>query len=152
MVTVGEKIPQLIVATTDGEFDLAQLGGKKLVLYFYPKANTPGCTQESQDFRDLQGRFQAVGALIVGASRDGLKAQQNFKAKYELPFPLVSDVDETLCQAFGVIKEKNMYGRKVMGIERSTFLVDADGMLRREWRKVKVPGHAEEVLAALGEL
>ncbi|MCH8507009.1 MAG: peroxiredoxin [Ectothiorhodospiraceae bacterium] len=139
-------------ATSDKTLSLSDFRGGKLILYFYPKASTPGCTQEGQDFRDLHGEFRAAGAAILGASRDAVKAQQNFKDKYAFPFELLSDKDETLCQLFGVIKEKNMYGRKVMGIERSTFLIDAEGVLRKEWRGVKVKGHAQEVLEAVQAL
>ena len=122
------------------------------MLYFYPKDNTPGCTNESKDFRDLHRRFRRRNTRVFGISRDSLKSHENFKAKQELPFELISDPDEELCRLFDVIKEKNMYGRKVMGIERSTFLIDEKGVLRQEWRKVKVKGHAEEVLAAVAEL
>ncbi|MCK8516195.1 peroxiredoxin [Methylonatrum kenyense] len=139
-------------ATGDRTISLSELKGRQIVLFFYPKASTPGCTREGQDFRDLRDRFEAVNTVILGVSRDGLKAQENFGAKYDFNFPLLSDKDETLCRQFDVIREKNMYGRKVMGVERSTFLIDAEGVLRREWRGVKVPGHAEEVLAAAGEL
>ena len=150
---IGRPVPDFKLPATGGsEFSLAAQRGSKVVLYFYPKASTPGCTQEGQDFRDLQGAFQAAGAVVVGASRDGLKAQENFKAKYQFPFELLSDREESLCNLFGVLKDKNMYGRKVRGIERSTFLIDAEGVLRREWRGVKVPGHAEEVLEAVRAL
>ncbi len=152
-VSVDQTIPDCTLpATSDKSLSLSDFRGGPLVLYFYPKASTPGCTQEGQDFRDLYPEFQALGANILGASRDGVKAQQNFKNKYEFPFELLSDKDETLCKLFDVIKEKNMYGRKVMGIERSTFLIDADGVLRREWRGVKVKGHAQEVLEAVKAL
>ena len=110
-----------------------------MVLYFYPKDNTPGCTTESQDFRDLHAEFLSASAVVVGISRDSLKSHENFKAKYELPFPLISDADETVCNLYGVIKQKNMYGKQVRGIERSTFLIDAYGVLVQEWRGVKVP-------------
>ncbi|MFB4203724.1 Peroxiredoxin Bcp [wastewater metagenome] len=135
-------------ATGDTAFRLADCRGRQVLLFFYPKANTPGCTQEGKDFRDLHDAFAAANTLVVGVSRDGPKAQQNFSDKYDFPFPLLSDKDEGVCTLFGVIKEKNMYGRRVMGVERSTFLIDADGVLRREWRGVKVKGHAEEALAA----
>ena len=117
-----------------------------VVLYFYPRDSTPGCTTEAQQFRDPFPQFQAAGCAIYGISRDSLKSHQNFKAKQELPFELLSDGDETACALFGVIKMKNMYGKQVRGIERSTFVIDAAGVLRREWRGVKVPGHAQEVL------
>lgn len=136
-------------ATGDQELRLEDLRGKKLVVYFYPKDNTPGCTRESQDFRDHYADFQAAGCEILGVSRDGVKSHENFRAKQELPFHLISDRDEVLCKQFDVIREKNMYGRKVMGIERSTFLFDEDGVLLKEWRKLRVPGHVEEVLKAV---
>ena len=149
-VTPGKKIPNFeLPATSDQTIKLSGLKGKKLVLYFYPKDSTPGCTTEGQDFRDQHAKFQRAGAVILGVSRDSLKSHENFKSKQEFPFELLSDQDETLCRLFDVIKEKNMYGKKVMGIERSTFLIDEKGVLRQEWRKVKVPGHVEEVLAAV---
>jgi peroxiredoxin Q/BCP len=148
-IAVSSAVPDIpLTVTGNKQLNLSELRGRKLVIFFYPKANTPGCTQESQDFRDAYAALQAKGAEVLGVSRDSLKAQENFKAKHALPFDLVTDTDERLCQLFGVIKEKNMYGRKVMGIERSTFLLDDDGVLRREWRGVKVKGHADEVLAA----
>ena len=152
-VEIGRPVPDFRLPATGGsEFGLSEQRGRKVVLYFYPKASTPGCTQEGQDFRDLHEAFQAAGAVVVGASRDGLKAQENFKAKYEFPFELLSDKDESVCNLFGVLKDKNMYGKKVRGIERSTFLIDEQGVLRREWRGVKVPGHAQEVLEAVQAL
>ncbi len=152
-VSVDQVVPEFTLPATGGKtVNLSDYRGGPLVLYFYPKASTPGCTQEGQDFRDLYQEFRALGADVLGASRDGVKAQQNFKDKYGFPFELLSDADETLCGLFDVIREKNMYGRKVMGIERSTFLIDGDGVLRREWRKVKVKGHAAEVLDAVREL
>ena len=152
-VSVGEPVPELSFVTTgEQQRSLSDYRGRKLVLYFYPKASTPGCTTESQDFRDLAPQFEAAGTAILGVSRDSLKAQERFKAKHEFPFELVADTDEALCQGFGVIKNKSLYGRTFLGIERSTFLVDADGRLAREWRKVKVAGHAEEVLAAAQDL
>ena len=120
--------------------------GRPVVLYFYPKDDTPGCTMEGAQFRDLHQKFEKAGAIVVGVSRDSLKSHENFKAKMAFPFELVADADEKLCSEFGVIKMKHMYGRKVRGIERSTFVIDAKGTLVREWRKVKVPGHGEEVL------
>lgn len=135
-------------ATGDRTVTLSELRGSKVVLYFYPKDNTPGCTNESKDFRDLHADFAAAGCVVFGISRDGMKSHQNFKAKLELPFDLVSDADEAACQAFEVIKMKNMYGKQVRGIERSTFLIDAQGNIARAWRGVKVAGHAAEVLAA----
>ncbi|MDX1480125.1 MAG: peroxiredoxin [Woeseiaceae bacterium] len=131
---------------------LKDLRGKHVVLYFYPKDNTPGCTLEGQDFRDLHAKFRRNNAVILGVSRDSVASHEKFREKQAFPFQLLSDPDETLCRQFDVIREKNMYGRKVMGVERSTFLIDADGKLRREWRKVKVKGHAEEVLEAVREL
>jgi peroxiredoxin Q/BCP len=122
------------------------------VLYFYPKDNTPGCTTEGAQFRDLHDRFAKAGAVVAGVSRDSVKSHQGFAAKMGFPFPLLSDADEKLCQAFDVIKMKSMYGKTVRGIERSTFLIDADGKLAREWRGVKVPGHAHEVLDAVQAL
>ena len=146
---IGDRVPEFELPATDGKtISLNELRGRNVLLYFYPKASTPGCTQEGQDFRDLHDQFQAANTVILGASRDGIKAQENFKAKHGFPFDLLSDKDETLCNLFGVIKEKNMYGKKVMGIERSTFLIDAEGVLRREWRGVKVKGHAQEALEA----
>lgn len=139
-------------ATGGNELAVQDFRGQALVVYFYPRDNTPGCTKEGQAFRDLHGDFQKAGCAIVGVSRDSLKTHENFSAKHEFPFPLIADTDETLCGIFDVIKEKNMYGRKVMGIERSTFLLDADGRIAQEWRKVKVPGHAEAVLEAVREL
>jgi thioredoxin-dependent peroxiredoxin len=133
-------------STGGGSFKLSDQRGKKLVVYFYPKDNTPGCTVEGTDFRDRYAAFRKAGAEVVGVSRDSLKSHEGFKAKMQFPFELLSDADEGLCAQFGVIKMKNMYGKKVRGIERSTFVIDRDGVLAREWRGVKVPGHAEEVL------
>jgi peroxiredoxin Q/BCP len=152
-VAVGSPIPDLEVLTTgDARRRLSDYRGKALVLYFYPKASTPGCTQEGLDFAAEIAKLRRRGAVVLGASRDSLKAQENFKAKQGFPFDLVADTDEALCQAFDVIKLKQMYGKQVRGIERSTFLVDADGVLRREWRGVKVAGHVAEVLEALSAL
>ena len=152
-VAVDRPVPDFELAATDDEqIRLADLRGRNVLLFFYPKANTPGCTREGQDFRDLNAEFQAANTVVLGISRDGVRAQQNFKEKYDFNFPLLSDKDETVCNLFGVIKEKNMYGKKVMGVERSTFLIDAEGVLRREWRGVKVKGHAEEALAAARDL
>jgi len=139
-------------ATIHGEVSLEDFAGNPLVLYFYPRDNTPGCTKQGQGFRDLYDQFQDCGCEIVGVSRDKLATHEKFAAKHDFPFPLIADPDESLCRQFDVIKEKNMYGKKVMGIERSTFLFDADGKLMREWRKVRVPGHVEEVLEAVREL
>ena len=135
-------------ATGDQTVTLSALRGRKVVIYFYPKDNTPGCTNETRDFGALHAKFAAADCAVFGISRDSLKSHENFKAKLELPFDLISDPDEVACEAFGVMKLKNMYGKQVRGIERSTFLIDAEGRIAREWRGVKVPGHAEEVLAA----
>ena len=139
-------------ATSDTEVSLSNLKGKNVVIYFYPKDSTPGCTTEGQNFRDLYQEFQALDTEIFGVSRDGMRSHENFKAKQEFPFELISDKEETLCQLFDVIKLKKMYGREYMGVERSTFLIDKEGILRREWRKVKVKGHVEEVLEAVKSL
>lgn len=150
---VGEKVADFSVAATgDKSLSLADFTGRHLVLYFYPRDNTPGCTREGQEFRDAYKDFTSAGADILGVSRDSLKAHENFKAKQEFPFDLLSDPDEDLCGQFDVIKEKNMYGRKVIGIERSTFLIDKHGVLRQEWRKVRVPGHVEALLEAVRAL
>lgn len=140
-------IPDFELPSTGGTpFRLVEQAGKTLVIYFYPKDSTPGCTTEAQQFRDLYPEFVAAGCVVVGVSRDSLRSHQNFKAKQELPFELLSDTDEALCTQFAVIKQKTMYGKQVRGIERSTFVVDGERLLRREWRAVKVPGHAQEVL------
>jgi thioredoxin-dependent peroxiredoxin len=139
-------------ATGDRQLKLADFKGKPVVVYFYPRDNTPGCTRQGQDFRDLYPEFQAMGCEIIGVSRDSVASHEKFAAKQEFPFPLLADTEEKLCAEFDVIKEKNMYGKKVMGIERSTFLFDAKGKLVREWRKTRVPGHVEEVLEAVREL
>ncbi len=153
MVSVGQPVPAFEGAATGGKsLSLDDFRGRNLVLYFYPKDNTPGCTREGQDFRDHHDAFQAADTDIVGVSRDSVKVHENFCAKQSFPFDLISDADETLCKLFDVIKEKNMYGRKYLGIERSTFLIDGDGVLREEWRKVKVPGHVEAVLEAVKAL
>ncbi len=152
-VELNKKIPAFTLpATGDKTIRLSDLAGKKVVLYFYPKDNTPGCTREGQGFRDHFDAFTTAATVILGVSRDGIKAHENFKAKQAFPFDLLSDKEETLCRLFDVIREKNLYGKKVMGIERSTFLIDEQGVLRQEWRKVKVPGHVEEVLAAVKAL
>ena len=151
--TVGRVVPALkLPATGDQTIDLKDLRGKKVVLYFYPKDSTPGCTTEGQDFAAAHSKFKRAGTVILGVSRDTVASHEKFKAKYNFPFELLSDADEKACAIFDVIKEKNMYGRKVMGIERSTFLVDANGKLRQEWRKVKVKGHVDEVLQAVKDL
>ena len=152
-IALNKKVPNFeLPATGDQTISLAGLKGQNVVLYFYPKDSTPGCTREGQAFRDNHKKFTKLNTIILGASRDSLKAHENFKAKQEFPFELLSDKEETLCQLFDVIKMKNMYGKQVRGIERSTFLIDTKGVLRREWRKVKVDGHVDEVLAAVKEL
>jgi peroxiredoxin Q/BCP len=143
----GKPVPDFSLPSTGGgTFSLSSARGSKLVLYFYPKDNTPGCTTEGADFRDLHKQFREAGAEVFGVSRDSLKSHEGFKAKMKFPFELLSDADESACKLFGVIKMKNMYGRKVRGIERSTFVIDEKRRLVREWRGVKVPGHVQEVL------
>ena len=144
---VGKKIADFTASATGGPFKLSDHKGETVVLYFYPKDNTPGCTTEGAQFRDAYKAFRKAGATIVGISRDSMKSHESFKAKMEYPFELISDPDEALCQQFGVIKMKNMYGKQMRGIERSTFVIDRAGRLAREWRGVKVPGHVDEVLA-----
>lgn len=150
-VTVGKEIPDFTAASTAGDITKASLAGQWTILYFYPKDHTPGCTTQAQTFRDLHAQFQQAGARIIGVSRDSLKTHGNFIQKQSLPFPLIADTDETLCNLFGVMKLKNMYGKQVRGIERSTFLIDPKGVLVREWRGLRVPGHVEAVLEALRE-
>lgn len=135
-------------ATGDTTITLSELKGKQVVIYFYPKASTPGCTTEGGDFRDRKSQFDAANTVIIGVSRDGIRAQENFKAKQDFNFELISDKDENVCQLFDVIKLKKMYGKEHLGIERSTFLIDSGGKLAQAWRGVKVPGHVDEVLAA----
>lgn len=152
-IAIDQPVPNFdIPATGEQTISLADLKGKKVVLYFYPKDNTPGCTRESQDFRDLHDEFAALNTVILGVSRDSVRTHENFKAKHEFPFDLLSDKDEALCGLFDVIKEKKMYGKTHMGIVRSTFLIDEEGILRQEWIKVKVPEHAAEVLEAVKKL
>jgi peroxiredoxin Q/BCP len=152
-VEVGKKVPQFsLPATGEQNISLGNFKGMNVVLYFYPKDSTPGCTREGQDFRDNYTKFKRQNTVVLGVSRDSLKSHENFKAKQGFQFELLSDKDEELCKLFDVIKMKNMYGKKVRGIERSTFLIDSHGKLRQEWRKVKVDGHAEEVLTAVKEL
>lgn len=140
-------IPDFSIPTTGGQtFNLAAQRGKPVVIYFYPKDSTPGCTTEGQQFRDLHEQFATVNSKILGISRDSVKSHENFKAKQNFPFELGSDTDEAVCSLFDVIKQKMMYGKQCRGIERSTFVIDGNGVLRREWRGVKVPGHAQEVL------
>ena len=151
--TTGRKVPDFTVPATGGKpWKLSAATGRKMVMYFYPKDNTSGCTKEGIAFRDLHAQFRKAGTDVVGVSPDSLASHEKFKARFEFPFELLADVDKSVCGIFDVIKEKSMYGRKYMGVERSTFLIDAKGVLRREWRKVKVPGHAEEVLAAAAGL
>jgi thioredoxin-dependent peroxiredoxin len=140
------RVKDFEAPSTEGTFRLSDHAGHPVVLYFYPRDNTPGCTTEGQQFRDLYPQFAKIGAIVAGVSRDSLKSHENFRTKMALPFPLLSDADEALCTQFDVIKMKNMYGKQVRGIERSTFVIDASGKLAREWRGVKVPGHAKEVL------
>jgi peroxiredoxin Q/BCP len=150
---VGAKVPNFeLPATSAATWRLRDAGGRKLVIYFYPKDMTSGCTRESQDFRDHYPAFVKSGAAIVGVSKDSLASHEKFKTREHLPFELLADLDERVCKLFDVIHEKSMYGRKYLGVVRSTFLLDAAGVLRREWRKVKVPGHAEEVLEAAQSL
>ena len=152
-VKVGQPVVDFTVPVTGNKsVTLSDLKGKNVILYFYPKANTPGCTKEGEGFRDHHEAFAALDTVILGASRDSVRAQDNFRNKYHFPFDLIADQDETLCRQFDVIKLKKMYGKESMGVERSTFLIDKNGVLSREWRKVKVPGHVEEVLQAVKEL
>ena len=148
-VSIGDAAPTF-AAPTDGEgkVDLASLKGRKVVLYVYPKDDTSGCTKEACGFRDALPDFSKIDAEILGVSKDSVKSHDKFKAKYDLPFTLASDEDGAVCEAYGTWIEKSMYGRKYMGIDRATFLIDENGVLRRQWRKVKVPGHVDEVLAA----
>ena len=146
-VAVGKIVPDFTAASTAGEFHLKSLRGRTVVLYFYPKDNTPGCTTEGSDFARSHAKFLKAGAVVAGVSRDSLKSHEGFRAKMNFPFELISDPEEALCNQFGVMKMKNMYGRQVRGIERSTFVIDPAGKLAREWRGVKVPNHVDEVLA-----
>jgi peroxiredoxin Q/BCP len=153
MVSIGKKVANFsLPATGESTLSLHDFSGTHVVLYFYPKDNTPGCTAEAQAFRDAHEQFRKAGAAILGVSRDSVKLHENFKARQDLPFALLSDAEERLCRQFDVIREKSLYGRKFLGIERSTFLIDKHGVLRREWRKVKVKGHADEVLQAVQAL
>jgi len=146
---IGDSAPDFTLPTDgDGLLSLKKLKGRKVVLYFYPKDDTSGCTKEAEAFRDIKRKFDRAKTVIVGVSKDSAVKHDKFKAKYDLPFTLVSDVETTLCQSYGVWVEKSMYGRKYMGIERATFLIDGKGVIREIWRKVKVPGHAEVVLKA----
>ncbi|KAF0192929.1 MAG: peroxiredoxin Q/BCP [Gammaproteobacteria bacterium] len=147
--TTGKPVPDFeLPATGDKKVRLSALKGHNVVLYFYPKDSTPGCTLEGQGFRDNHARFRRANTVVLGISRDTIKSHENFKGRQEFPFDLLSDTDATACRIFDVIKPKNMYGKQVVGIERSTFLIDGKGVLRNEWRKVKVAGHVDEVLAA----
>ena len=144
---VGLKVPDFEIASTGNRtFKLSAELGSPLVLYFYPKDNTPGCTTEGQEFRDLHGEFVRRNCAVYGVSRDSMKSHEGFKSKMSFPFELLSDPDEKICTLFGVMNMKNMYGKKVWGVVRSTFVIDPEGVVRREWRGLKVPGHAREVL------
>ena len=150
---IGDKAPEFNLKDSfNKEVTLKEFKGKRIILYFYPKDNTPGCTTEGQNFRDLYNEFKKENTLIYGVSRESIKSHENFKQKQSFPFDLISDEDEIICKKYDVIKEKSMYGRKYMGIERSTFLIDQEGKLVKAWRKVKVTGHAEEVLGAVRDL
>jgi peroxiredoxin Q/BCP len=152
MISEGDKAPDLEAATSDGQTVNLSHPGKPLVLYFYPKDDTSGCTREAQDFTALAGDFEKAGAMVVGVSRDPMKKHEKFIGKYDLKVPLASDEDGRISDAFGTWVQKSMYGRKYMGMERSTYLIGADGNVLKAWRKVKVPGHAEEVLGAVREI
>lgn len=152
-VELNKKVANFsLPATGDQKISLSSLKGQNVVLYFYPKDSTPGCTREGQDFRDSMAKFKRQNTVILGVSRDSLRSHDNFRTKQKFKFDLLSDEDETLCKQFDVIKMKNMYGKQVRGIERSTFLIDKSGKLRQEWRKVKVDGHVDEVLTAVKQL
>ncbi len=152
-LVVGQPVPDFTAeATNDTTVTLSALKGKNLIIYYYPKDSTPGCTTEGQNFRDLYSEFQSHNTEIFGVSKDSMKRHDNFRAKQEFPFELISDPEEELCKHFDVIKLKKLYGKEYMGIERSTFLIDAEGILRKEWRKVKVKGHVDEVLEAVKAL
>jgi peroxiredoxin Q/BCP len=153
IAAIGRKVPDFTLPATGGKpWKLSAARGKAVVVYFYPKDNTSGCTSESIAFSDLHDAFRKAKAVVVGVSPDSIASHEKFKAKHGFPFELLSDEEKKACSIFGVWKEKSMYGRKYMGVERSTFLLDAEGVLRREWRKVKVNGHAEDVLEALRDL
>jgi len=152
-IAVGKKVPAFSsLITGGGSWQSSAAAGKNLVIYFYPRDNTTGCTAEGEAFRDLAPAFKKANTVILGVSTDSIASHEKFKAKYQFPFELLSDEEQALCQLFDVIKEKSMYGRKFMGVERSTFLIDQQGVLRQEWRKVKVPGHAAAVLEAAKSL
>ncbi len=153
LAKIGKKVTDIkLAATGDQVIQLSDFKGKKIVLYFYPKDSTSGCTLEGQDFRDNKRKFSARNTIILGVSRDGVKSHENFKNKQSFNFELLSDPDEKLCTQFDVIKEKNMYGKKFMGIVRSTFLIDEDGILIHEWRKVKIKGHIEDILEEIKKI
>ncbi|MCF6236761.1 MAG: peroxiredoxin [Gammaproteobacteria bacterium] len=152
-IEIDQPVPDFeLPATGEQSISLLGLRGKNIVLYFYPKDSTPGCTLEGQNFRDLHDRFIALNSVILGVSRDGIKAHENFKAKQNFPFDLLSDKEEILCRLFDVIKPKKLYGKEFMGVERSTFIIDQEGILKAEWRKVKVKGHVDEVLTVVEKL
>ena len=152
-IKVGKKVPVFSLPSTGNKIlKLSDLKGKNIVIYFYPKDATPGCTIEGQNFRDNIRKFSSRNTIVLGVSRDKINSHEKFKKNQKFPFDLLSDEDETLCKIFDVIKEKNMYGKKFIGIERSTFLIDEKGILRKEWRKVKVKDHVEEVLTVLKEI
>jgi peroxiredoxin Q/BCP len=151
-IEIGKKVPAFSLEGTGGKWSLQDAAGKALVLYFYPRDNTSGCTQEGLGFAALHAQFKKAKSIVLGVSPDSVASHQKFKAKMEFPFDLLSDVDQKVCKLFDVIQEKSMYGRKYMGVERSTFLIDAEGVLKHEWRKVKVKDHAEELLAAVKSL
>ena len=151
-IEIGKKVPAFALEGSGGAWSLEEAAGKALVLYFYPRDNTSGCTQEGSDFAALHAQFKKARAIVLGISPDSVASHQKFKAKMQFPFDLLSDVDRKVCKLFDVIREKSMYGRKYLGVERSTFLIDAGGVLRHEWRKVKVKGHAEALLAAVKAL
>lgn len=152
-MTIGKKVKSFTApATSNVTFKLSDYKGQNVVLYFYPRDNTPGCTTESIDFGTHYQKFKKQNTVIFGISRDTLKSHEKFKEKYSFPFELIADPDEEICNMFNVMRDKNMYGKKVRGIERSTFIIDTDGKLVKEWRKVSVPGHVEEVLAAIKEM
>lgn len=153
MLVINKPAPSFSLPATSGKLiNLKNLIGKNIILYFYPKDCTSGCTQEGKDFTKNYKKFASLNTMILGVSRDSLKLHEKFKSEQQFPFELLSDADEKVCQLYGVLKEKIMYGKKTRGIERSTFLIDKLGILRQEWRKVKVPGHVDEVLQAVGEL
>ena len=151
-IATGKKLPEFSAPSTHGVFSLSDYEGKILVVYFYPRDNTPGCTQQAIHFRDHIEEFEKLGVTVVGVSRDNMKSHQSFAKKFDLPFTLISDTEESVCNMFDVLKTKKNYGRIYQGIERSTFLFDKSGTLVREWRKVKVDGHIEEVLEAIREM